>query len=182
MDYMRYREFIAYLEKSAEDDDTMRVVENRYVAETSAQWLCLKPGKEGGIALIRSRHNGLAPSDCAVAVRIDPTVMLTALSAVLASPSMMTLARSILSRAHPDPFDIDAALFAEGLKGLAVNPYTELADKADRHAPVRKPPSLAVELWRRIPHDARREYLKAMAHGLRRGVHPDDTVAAMLGT
>lgn len=60
---MRYRDFIADLEADAAEDDMMRVLENRYLAETCDIWLSLVPGRDGGVALIRSRKLGKAPTD-----------------------------------------------------------------------------------------------------------------------
>ena len=179
-EYMRYRDFITDLELTAEDDDMLRVVENRYVAETTDTWLSILPGRDGGVAFVRTRKNGHAPADAGVTIRIDPTVMLTALAAVLAKDEMMRLARSILTPGKRDPFDMDVAMFAEGLKNLPTNPFQDDTVEGARPAPIKKPPSLDVTLWRRIPHADRRYYIRAMAVGLRRGVHPDDTVAELL--
>lgn len=94
--YMRYRDFIADLEADAAEDDMMRVIENRYLAETCDTWLSLAPGRDGGVALIRSRKLGKAPTDAGVTIRISPTVMMTALAPALARSEMMELARLIL--------------------------------------------------------------------------------------
>ncbi len=68
--------------------------------------------------------------------------------------------------------------FADGLTDLATNPFP-----ADRTVqPATKPPSLDALLWHRIPNAKRREYIRRMAHGLVRGVHPDDTVTELLAT
>ncbi|MEE9985190.1 hypothetical protein [Agrobacterium pusense] len=124
-EYMRYRDFILDLELTAEDDDTMRVVGNRYIAETTDTWLSLMRGRDGGVAFVRSRKNGRAPADAGVTIKIDPTVMLTALAAVLAKDEMMRLARSILTPLQSDPFDIDVAMFVEGLKNLPTYPFQD---------------------------------------------------------
>jgi hypothetical protein len=178
IEYMRYRDFITDLEITAAEDDTMRVVENRYLADTSDTWLSLVPGRDGGVAFVRSRKDGNAPADAGVTVKIDPTAMLTALAAALAKSEMMSLARSILT---PGPIDtLDVVMFADGLKDLPTNPFEEASVEEARPAPVKKPPSLDISLWRRIPHAQRPDFIKKMAMGVRRGVHPDDTVSSIL--
>lgn len=127
---------------------------------------------------MRSWKNGNAPADVGVTVKIDPTVMLTALAAVLAKFQMMSLARSILTPGQIDPLDV--VMFADGLKDLPMNPFRDGTVPGVRPAPVRKPPSLEAALWRRIPHAQRPSFIKKMAMGLRRGVHPDDTVSELL--
>ena len=42
------------------------------------------------------------------------------------------------------------------------------------------PPSLPIELWDRIPREQRRDAIISMAQGLRRGIHPIDTVEKLL--
>ncbi len=42
------------------------------------------------------------------------------------------------------------------------------------------PPSLPIELWDRIPREQRREAIISMAQGLRRGIHPIDTVEKLI--
>ncbi|AVA21960.1 hypothetical protein [Rhizobium sp. NXC24] len=177
-EYVRYRDFITYLEMTAAEDDTMRVLENRCLAETCGTWLSLVPGLDGGVAFVRSRKNGNAPLDAGVMVKIDPTVMITALAAALAKPEMMALARSILT---PGQFNLcDVGLFSDGLKDLPMNPFQDDTVEGSRPTPTKKPPSLDIGLWRRIPHAQRRDFIVAMAAGLRRGLHPDDTVSSIL--
>lgn len=87
---------------------------------------------------------------------------------------MMILARSLLTPGKPVPRD--AIDFADGLSDLKTLPYST----DDSSVSVAKPPSLKADLWARIPHDQRREYRKAMARGIVRGFHPDETVAELL--
>lgn len=42
------------------------------------------------------------------------------------------------------------------------------------------PPSLPIELWSRIPREQRRDAIISMAQGLRRGIHPIDTIESFL--
>ncbi|KQV79985.1 hypothetical protein [Rhizobium sp. Root1220] len=179
-EYMRYRDFIVDLETTAAEDDTMRVLENRYLAETCDTWLSLVPGRDGGVALIRSRKNGKPPADAGATVKIDPTVMLTALAAALSTDQMMRLARSILAPRQIDPSD--AVTFATGLQDLPTNPFGDDEDAAVCPPPATKPPSLDTALWKQIPHALRRDYIKRMAMGIRRGIHPDDTVSELLAS
>lgn len=177
--HLRYRDFIANLETDAEGDETMRVVENRHIAETYDTWLSLVAGKDGGVAFVHSRRGHPSPTDKGVTVKVEPSVSMTALAAALATPEMMSLARSILTPGSLDP--ITAVMFADGLKDLPRNPYPDTVEPPRAPLrPIRKPPSLDAELWKRIPNSKRRKYIKAMAHALRRGVHPDDTVADLL--
>lgn len=178
-EYLRYRDFIANLETDAEGDDSMRVVENRHIAETYDTWISLVAGKDGGVAFVRSRRGQPSPTDKGVTVKIEPTVSMTGLAAVLSAPEMMSHARSLLTPGSVDP--VAAVMFADGLKDLRSNPYPDTIEPP-RPAlpPIRKPPSLNSNLWERIPHAKRREYLKKMAHGIRCGIHPDDTVAELL--
>lgn len=176
---MRYRDFITDLEVNAEGDDMMRVVENRHIAETYDTWLSLVPGKDGGVGFVRSRRGHPSPTDKGVTVKVEPTVSMAALAATLAKPEMMSFARSLLTPGAVDP--ITAVMFTDGLKDLPTNPYSDTIEPP-RPAlpPIRKPPSLDADLWARIPHALRREYLRKMAHGIRCGIHPDDTVAEFL--
>ncbi|MBY5775939.1 hypothetical protein HFN59_02220 [Rhizobium leguminosarum] len=178
-EYIRYRDFIVDLETAAAEDDTMRVLENRYLAETCDTWLSLVPGRDGGVALIRSRKNGKPPADAGATVKIDPTIMLTALAAALSTDQMMRLARSILAPGQIDPSD--AVTCATGLQDLQANPFDDDAKEGARHTPGSKPPSLDIALWHRIPHAQRRDFIAKMAMGVRRGIHPDDTVSELLG-
>ncbi len=122
-EYLRYRDFISNLETDAEGDDMMRVVENRHIAELYDTWLCLVSGKDGGVAFARSRRGHPSPMDKGVTVKVEPTVSMTALAAALATPEMMTFARSILTPGSVDP--IAAVAFTDGLKGLRTNPYPD---------------------------------------------------------
>ncbi|MGE7368306.1 hypothetical protein ACQKKX_04445 [Neorhizobium sp. NPDC001467] len=177
--YMRYRDFIADLEENAEGDDVMRVVENRYIAETYDTWLSLVAGKDGGVAFVRSRRGHPSPTDKGVTVKVEPTVSMTALAAALGATEMMSHARTLLTPGAVDP--ITAVMFADGLKDLRSNPYPDTIEPPRPVLPpIRKPPSLDADLWTRIPHALRREYLKKMAHGIRCGIHPDDTVTELL--
>lgn len=153
------------------------MVEDRHLAEKSDTWLSLKPARDGGVAFVRTRKN-VPPADSSVTVKIDPTVMRTALAAALSTNQMMRLARSILTPGQIDPLDVVA--FATGLQDLPTNPFVDT--EGSRPEPIRKPPSLDIALWRRIPHALRRDYIKRMAMGLRRGVHPDDTVSELLAS
>lgn len=179
-EYLRYREFITNLEIDAEGDDTTRIVDSRHVADVCDTWLCLKSGKDGGVAFLRTRKGQPSPT-AGVSVRIDPTISMTALAVALATPDMMSAARSLLTPGSTDP--VAAVTFAEGLRNLRTNPYPETVEppRAAQRL-VTKPPSLDADLWDRIPNSRRREYIKAMAHGLVRGVHPDDTVTDLLAT
>ncbi|CUW93677.1 hypothetical protein [Agrobacterium genomosp. 2] len=178
-EYLRYRDFIANLEIDAEGDDTTRIVDSRHVADVCDTWLCLRSGKDGGVAFLRTRKGYPSPTNVGVSLKIDPTVSMTALAAALATPEMMSAARSILTPGSTDP--VAAVTFAEGLRDLRTNPYPEAAEAPRAPLlPVQKPPSLDAVLWDRIPNSQRREYIKAMAHGLVRRVHPDDTVADLL--
>lgn len=177
-EYRRYRAFIANLEADAAEDDATRILENRYPAEKCDTWLSLVPGKDGGVALVRSRKHGKTPIDAGVTIRLEPTVMMTALAAALARPEMMDLARSILTGGDLDLYSV--GMFTDGLKDLPTNPFQDGAAEAARPAPILKPPSLDIELWRRIPHAKRRDFIREMAMGVRRGIHPDDTVSELL--
>lgn len=178
-EYRRYRDFIANLETDVEGDDMMRVVENRHIAETYDTWLSLMSGKNGGVAFVHSRRSHPSPTDKGVTIRIDPTVTMTALAAALSTPEMMSLARSILTPGSVDP--AAAVMFTDGLKDLPRNPYPDTVEPPRAPLPpIMKPPSLDSELWERIPNSKRRRYIKAMAHALRRGIHPDHTVADLL--
>ncbi len=70
-------------------------------------------------------------------------------------------------------------MFTDGLKDLPTNPFQDDAAEVARPASFRKPPSLDIELWRRIPHAKRRDFIREMAMALRGGVHPDDTVTEL---
>lgn len=177
--YLRYRDFIANLEIDAEGDDTTRIVASRHVADVCDTWLCLKSGKDGGVTFLRTRKGYPSPTATDVSIRIDPTVSMTALAAALGTPDMMSAARTLLTPGSIDP--VAAVTFADGLNDLRTNPYPETVEAPRAPLrPVEKPPSLDVALWNRIPNSQRREYIKKMAHGLVRGVHPDDTVAGLL--
>lgn len=178
-EYLRYRDFIADLESNAEGDPAVRVIENRTLADICDTWLCLKSGKDGGAAFVRTRKGDPCPAVADVSFRVEPTVSMTALAAALATPEMMAIARSILTPGAVDP--AIAVMFADGFKGLPTNPY-DVAAEAPRESlpPIKKPPSLDAVLWKRIPHKDRREYIAKMAHGLRCGKHPDDTVTELL--
>ena len=178
-EYLRYREFIADLKANAEGDPAVRVIENRTLADICDTWLCLLSGKDGGVAFVRTRKGDPSPAYADVSFKVEPTVSMSAFATALAAPDMMSLARSILTPGAIDP--IAAVMFTDGLKDLPTNPY-DVAVEAPRPAlpPIKRPPSLDPVLWKRIPHSARREYLATMAHGLRCGKHPDDTVAELL--
>jgi hypothetical protein len=170
--HIRYRNFIAELQASAESHDGIRVVEDCKLIEACDAWVSLVPGRDGGIAAITAPR-GATPTT-AIAVKLDPTTTREALAAALSNERMMTLARSLLSEGNRDV--LAAAEFAEGLGKLETNPFPD----DDNLPPVSKPPSLDVELWKRIPRAQRSDYIKKMARGIRRGVHPDETVAELL--
>ncbi|MGE6743306.1 hypothetical protein ACQKGC_23830 [Allorhizobium pseudoryzae] len=87
---------------------------------------------------------------------------------------MMMLARTLLTPGERVPRD--AIDFADGLAELETIPYSTEGSSV----PVAKPPSLDADLWERIPNARRQEYLKKMAHGIRRGIHPDETAIELL--
>lgn len=178
-DYLRYRDFIADLEANAEGDPAARIIENRTLADICDTWFCLKTGKDGGAAFVRTRKGDPSPATADVSFKVEPTVSMTAFAAALAANEMVSLARSILT---PGAVDLTAAvMFTDGLKGLPTNPYDVVAEAPSPDLPpIKKPPPLDAMLWKRIPHSGRREYLKKMAYGLRRGIHPDDTVTELL--
>ncbi|NKJ77733.1 hypothetical protein [Rhizobium leguminosarum] len=175
--YRRYRDFIEYLEDKADGDDTARIVENPAVSAKHSVYLALKPGRGGGAGLGVARK-GEAPSPTfGTTFKLEPTTTAASLAAALSKNSMMELAKSLLT---PGPVDFGAAaMFADGLMNLAVAPYADEITPAHQ-APATKPPSLDTELWRRIPKDQRKSFIRAMAKGVRLGVHPDDTVVEML--
>lgn len=176
-DYLRYRDFIADLEANAEGDPAVRVIENRTIADICDTWLCLKPGKDGGVVFVRTRKGDPSPANAGIAFKVEPTVSMVAFAAALASPEMMSFARSMLTPGAVDP--AFAVMFTDGLKDVPVNPYDAEVEAPPHLPPIKKPPSLDAALWRRIPHAQRHDYIEKMAHALVRGIHPDDTVSEL---
>lgn len=176
--FRRYRDFVSHLEDSADGDDTIRVVEDPRVTKNYFVYLALKSGHDGGVAVIVARKGITPAARAGTTFALDPTTSKTALAAAMSTVRMMELGRLILTPGA----DTTAAVieFSAGLSGLPKIPYDENSGSTSVTAPATKPPSLDGELWRRIPHDKRREYMRAMALGLRRGVHPDHTVEDLL--
>jgi hypothetical protein len=173
MSHIRYRGFIAQLQSAAAENEGARIIEDPKVATTRDTWLSLTQGRDGGIALVTTAL-GTRPRDAGVTFKLDPTTTCASLAAALSTCEMMILARSLLTPGRSSPHDtLD---FADRLTDLQTRPSVQ--DATD--VAVSKPPSLDAELWRRIPHGSRHEYLKKMARGLIRGVHPDDTVTEIL--
>lgn len=173
MRHIRYRDFIDLLQSAAKEDAGSRIIKSREIGINREAWLSLIPGKDGGIAILTTER-GTTPRSAGVTFRLDPTTTCAALATALSTAEMMVLARSLLTPGVTSPRDtLD---FAQGLSDLPTNPFSD----DDHLPPVTKPPSLDAELWRRIPHDQRRDYIKKMALGLRCGIHPDDTVAKLL--
>jgi hypothetical protein len=173
MRHIRYRDFVDLLQSASDEDKGARIIKSREIGITRDAWLSLIPGKDGGIAILTTQR-GTTPQSAGVTFRLDPTTTCTALAAALSTAEMMALARSLLTPGCTSPRDtLD---FAQGLSDLTTNPFSD----DDNLPPVTKPPSLDADLWNRIPHDQRRDYFKAMARGIIRGIHPDDTVAKLL--
>lgn len=170
---MRYRDFIDRLQSASKEDEAARIIKSREIGTSREAWLSLAPGKEGGIAIVTTVR-GSRPWKSGVTFRLDPTTTCAALAAALSTCEMMAVARSLLTPGKPIP--PDAIDFADGLSDLETLPYL----RDDSSVPVTKPPSLHADIWERIPHAQSREYCKAMARGIVRGVHPDDTVAELL--
>ncbi|MCV3768900.1 hypothetical protein [Rhizobium sp. TRM95796] len=176
--FRRYREFVSYLEDSADGDDTIRVVEDPRVTKNYSVYLALESGQNGGVAVIVARKGITPAARAGTTVALDPTTSKIALAAAMSTERMMELGRLILTPGAADPAAVIE--FTAGLSGLQKTPYDANSGSASRPAPATKPPSLDDELWDRIPRDKRREYIRAMALGLRRGVHPDHTVEELL--
>jgi hypothetical protein len=175
--YRRYRDFIEFLKDTADGDDTVRIVENPAVSAKHSVYLALKPGKDGGASLGVTRKGESPAAGFGVTFKIAPTTTAASLASALSNEGMMDLAKSLLT---PGAVDIGAAaMFADGLRNLDTVAYVYGAIP-ERRAQATKPPSLDTELWRRIPKDERSSFIRAMANGIRRGVHPDETVAEML--
>ncbi|GEC34031.1 hypothetical protein N181_23215 [Sinorhizobium fredii USDA 205] len=176
--FRHYRDYIEYLLDAAGDDDTVRLVENAAVTERYSVYLALKSGKNGGAATIVARKGITPAARAGTTIQIDPTVSKTSLAAALSTEKMMRLARLLLTPGQVDPGVV--LEFSEGLGNLPKIPYAEDSESAARSGQWTKPPSLDADLWKRIPHARRRDYIKAMAMGIRRGIHPDETVAELL--
>ena len=175
--FRRYRDFIEYLEDSADGDDEARIVETPAVTKNYHVYIALKAGRDGGAAIVVARK-GVAPAARGVVtVKINPTVTKLSLAAALSTEPMRVLARTLLTPGAATAADL--ASFAAGLQDLRQLPFGD-DEGAPRPAPATKPPSLATEIWHRIPREKRQDYLKAMARGLRRGVHPDETAEELL--
>lgn len=176
--FRRYRDFIEFLEDTADGEHSVCIVENpSVVSARHSAYLSLKSGRGGGASL-GATLKGVAPvADFGTSFRIDPATSARSLAAVLARADMSELAKSLLT---PGPVDMaTAAMFADGLRNLDVVSAEDQA-AAQRETPVTKPPCLDSELWRRIPKDQRKAYRVEMAKGLRLGVHPGETVVALL--
>lgn len=175
--FRRYRDFIDYLCDSAGDNDFARLVENPVVTERYVVYLAFKPGKDGGVATIVARKGVTPATRAGITFRIDPTVSRTALAAALSTENMMRLARLLLT-----PNDVDPTVVVEFSAGLADLTKIPYAEGSESGGAVRwtKPPSLDTALWKQIPHTLRGDYIKQMARGIRRGIHPDETVAELL--
>lgn len=176
--FRRYRDFIEFLEDTADGDRTVCVVENpTIVGARHSVYLALKSGQGGGASLGATLNRVAPAADFGATFRIDPATSAMSLATELAKAEMRELAKNLLT---PGPVDLAAAaMFADGLRNLDI---VSAADQSvSRHEPaMTKPPCLDTELWRRIPKDQRPAYRKAMANGLRRGVHPDETVSELL--
>lgn len=176
--YRRYRDFIEFLKDTADGDRAVCIVDNpAIVSARHSVYLTLKPGRGGGASLGAILKRVAPVADYGTTFRIDPATSAMSLAAALARADMSELAKTLLT---PGPVDMGAAaLFAEGLRNLDVVSASDQA-AVRREPPMTKPPCLDTELWRRIPKDQRPAYRQAMAMGLRRGVHPDDTVVELL--
>ncbi|MGO8024887.1 hypothetical protein [Rhizobium leguminosarum] len=178
MNHMRYRDFIIHLGSTATEDDGIRIVEKRKTADACDVWLSLVPGQDGGIAIVTMARNGTPPAG-GITVKLDPATTRSALGAALSTDSMMTLARSVLTPGQSNTRTV--VDFVEGLKDLQTNPFGDDEDAAVRPPPATKPPSLDACLWKQIPHGQRQDFIKKMAMGVRRGIHPDDVASELLG-
>lgn len=176
--FRHYRDFIEFLSDAAGGDDPVRVVENSAVTKRYSVYLALKSGRDGGVATVVARKGITPAARAGTTIEIDPTISKTSLAAALSTERMKTLARFILAPGPTDP--VVVLEFAEGLNNLQRIPYDANSESADRPIQWTKPPSLDARLWRRIPHEKRGEYIKRMAVGVRRGIHPDETVSELL--
>jgi hypothetical protein len=178
--FRRYRDFVEFLSDAAGGDDNVRIVENPAVMERYSVYLALKSGRDGGVATVVARKGTTPAARAGTTIEIDPTISKTSLAAALSTERMKTLARLILTPGPTDP--VTVLEFAEGLDNLPKIPYAEYSESDAPPVRWTKPPSLDASLWRRIPHEKRGEYIKLMATGVRRGIHPDDTVSELLAS
>lgn len=178
--FRHYRDYIEYLVDAAGDDDAVRLVENPAVRERYSVYLALKSGRDGGVATVVARKGTTPAARAGTTIQIDPTVSKTSLAAALSTERMMEFARLILTPGKVDPGVV--LEFSEGLVDLPKIPYAEDSESTARSVRWTKPPSLDASLWKRIPLDQRGDYIKRMARGIRRGVHPDETVSETLAS
>lgn len=176
--FRRYRDFIEYLVDTADGDKAVCIVaEPAILSARHSLYLALKPGPDGGAGFGAAPRGRAASTAFGVTFRLNPSTSAMSLAGALARADMMELAKTLLT---PGAVDIiAAAMFADGLRNLDVVSAADQA-AARRNPPMTKPPCLDRELWRRIPKDQRPAYRKAMAHGIVRGVHPDETVAELI--
>ena len=176
--FRHYRDFIEFLEDTADGDNAVCIVDNpAIVSARHSVYLALKSGRDGGASLGATLRRMAPAAEFGTTFRIDPATSAMSLAAALARDDMRELAKTLLT---PGPVDMAAAaMFADGLRNLDVVSAADQAT-ARRETAMTKPPCLDAELWRRIPKDQRMAYRVEMAKGLRRGVHPDETVAELL--
>ena len=176
--FRRYRDFIEFLEDTADGDRAVCIVDNPVIVSARhSVYLALKAGRGGGASMGATLKRVAPAAEFGTTFRIDPATSAMSLAATLARADMRELAKTLLT---PGPVDMAAAaMFVDGLRALDVVSAADQA-AARREPPMTKPPCLDSDLWRSIPKDQRPAYRKAMANGLRRGVHPDETVAEML--
>eukprot|EP00913_Durusdinium_trenchii_P026872 g25207.t1 len=135
--FRRYRDYIEYLQDSADGDDGARIVETPAVTKNYDVYIALKSGRDGGVALVVGRK-GIAPAACGVVtVKITPTVTKLSLAATLSTETMRTLARTLLTPRAANAADL--ASFAAGLQDLRKLPFGD-DDGAPRADPPTKPP------------------------------------------
>jgi hypothetical protein len=167
----RYRDFAARMGAEGEDRPETRLVEDAHRGRSRDWFLVFVKGKNGGVALVDCLRGRLPETGNSFKIPADTTRL--ALSQYLLSDTAMKAAREMLT---PDSeADLDIFTFAVGLHSLERNEYGSGNGDYDT-----KPPSLDGRLWLRIPRDRRMEFVKAMAMGLRRGIHPDQTTEEML--
>lgn len=142
--FRRYRDFIEYLEDTADDDHAVCIVaEPAILSARHSLYLALKPGRDGG-AGFGAAPKGQAPSSAFGATfRLNPSTSAMSLAAALARADMRELAKTLLT---PGPVDMAAAaMFADGLRNLDVVSAADQAT-ARRNPPMTKPPCLDLSL------------------------------------
>lgn len=174
----RYRDLIEWLRDYADGDRNLRVFDDPKSMEVYSLHLSLKPGPDGGAALVMLRKGCTMPEKTGATYKIDATVSAASLADVLSSDSMMSLAREILAPGHTDSGKILS--FGEGLKAVDKIPYSDAHPSVPAKRAICKPPALDAELWSRIPREQREDYLKRAARGILRGIHPDETAEELL--